>query len=172
MGRVLTPDRKGAIAETAIVAHAVRLGIDVYTPVAEGGRYDMIFDVHSQLLRVQCKWAVLAGDVVIIRCYSSRRTASGHLRRLYSADEIDAFASYCAELDRAFFLPIDSFTASAAIQLRLSPAKNNQKLGVNWASDFDFDAKLGGYGAIAQLGERLSGTQKVAGSSPAGSIAT
>ena len=31
-------------------------------------------------------------------------------------------------------------------------------------------AKVGGRGAIAQLGERLAGSQKVAGSSPAGSI--
>jgi hypothetical protein len=41
--------------------------------------------------------------------------------------------------------------------------------GVNWAKDFEFDATLGPRGAIAQLGERLAGSQKVAGSSPAGS---
>ena len=35
--------------------------------------------------------------------------------------------------------------------------------------DFEFDATLGPRGAIAQLGERLAGSQKVAGSSPAGS---
>jgi hypothetical protein len=54
---VLTTDQKGAIAESAIVHEAIKLGVDVYKPLSEGGRYDLIFDVGSALLRVQCKWA-------------------------------------------------------------------------------------------------------------------
>ncbi|MFN2469879.1 MAG: group I intron-associated PD-(D/E)XK endonuclease [Gaiellaceae bacterium] len=97
---MLTTDQKGAVAETAIVARAVRLGIDVYRPVAEGGRYDLIFELGSHLVRIQCKWAVRRGDVVAVRCYSCRRSAEGMLQRTYTADEIDAFAAYCAEVDR------------------------------------------------------------------------
>jgi hypothetical protein len=166
---VLTPDQKGAIAETAIVAHAARLGIDVYRPVAEGGRYDMIFDLAGRLTRIQCKWACRYGDVVAVRCYSCRRARDGMRRRFYTAEEIDAFAAYCAELDRCYFLPFELFPRRSQIHLRLSPARNNQRAGIHWASDFEFSATLAPYGAIAQLGERLSGTQKVAGSSPAGS---
>ena len=166
---VLTPDQKGAIAETAIVAHAARIGIDVYRPVSEGGRYDMIFDLAGQLTRVQCKWAARHGHVIAVRCYSCRRARDGMIRRFYTAEEIDAFAAYCAELDRCFFLPFDAFPRRSQVHLRLSPARNNQQAGVHWASDFEFGATLARYGAIAQLGERLSGTQKVAGSSPAGS---
>jgi hypothetical protein len=54
---MLTSDQKGAVAETAIVHAAIKLGISVYTPVAEGGRYDMIFELGWRLVRVQCKWA-------------------------------------------------------------------------------------------------------------------
>jgi hypothetical protein len=79
------------------------------------------------------------------------------------------FAAYCADTDRCRFLPLKTFAGRAVIQLRLRPAKNNQPVGVNWAKDFEFAATLGPYGAIAQLGERLAGSQKVAGSSPAGS---
>src|SRR4051794_15299449 len=42
----MTTDQKGAIAELAIQLAATKLGIDVYRPVAEGGRYDMIFDLE------------------------------------------------------------------------------------------------------------------------------
>src|SRR5437870_2228631 len=49
---VLTTDQKGNIAEAPIVAAAVKLGIDVYKPVGEGGRYDMIFEVGTRLVRV------------------------------------------------------------------------------------------------------------------------
>src|SRR5947207_1392929 len=84
---MLTSDQKGAVAETAIVHAAIKLGISVYKPVAEGGRYDMIFELGSRLVRVQCKWAPRHGDVIVVRCYSSRRNCDGLLRRLYSADE-------------------------------------------------------------------------------------
>jgi PD-(D/E)XK endonuclease len=168
---VLTTDQKGSIAETAIVAAAARLGIGVFKPLTDGERYDLIFDLRPRLVRVQCKWARIRGDVVVVRCYSCRRTADGLTRRVYSQDEIDAFAAYCAELDRAYFLWVADFPGRSAVQLRLTPTRNQQKLLINWASDFEFAATLSTYvnGAIAQLGERLSGTQKVAGSSPAGS---
>jgi hypothetical protein len=167
---MLTTNQKGAIAEAAIALAAVKLGIDVYSPLHEGGRYDLIFDLPGRLTRVQCKWAPRHGDVVIVRCYSSRRNRDGLLRRIYGEGEIDAFAAYCPEIARCFFLPYELFVRRTQVQLRLGRPKNNQKLGVNWADDFDFDARLRRpSGAIAQLGERRYGIPKVAGSSPAGS---
>jgi hypothetical protein len=157
-----TPSQKGAIAETAIAAAAVELGIGVFRPVGEGERYDLIFDLRPQLVRVQCKWAVRDGAVVSVRCQSNRRTASGFLARAYTRDEIDAIAAYCRELRQCYFLPISLVDGRREVYLRLSPAKNNQTSGVNFAVDYEL-------GAIAQLGERLHGMQEVAGSSPASS---
>jgi PD-(D/E)XK endonuclease len=155
----MTTDQKGAIAEAAIALEAMKLGIEVYRPLAEGGRFDLILVVDGQLLRVQCKWATRYGEVVLVRCYSARRARQGLVRRLYTADEIDAFAAYCLDLDRCFFLPIDLFP-NREISLRLSPARNNQRRGIRWADDFDFAARLvGDQGAVAQLGERLPGRQ-------------
>jgi hypothetical protein len=91
------------------------------------------------------------------------------LNRSYTSDEIDAVAAYCDELGRCFLIPIHRVDGLTTIQLRLVPAKNNQARRINWAKDFEFADTLGRYGAIAQLGERLAGSQKVAGSSPAGS---
>jgi PD-(D/E)XK endonuclease len=167
----MTTDQKGAIAELAIQLAAVKLGIEVYRPVAEGGRFDMILAPDTRLIRVQCKWARRYDDVVIVRCYSSRRGREGLLRRLYTADEIDAFAAYCEELDRCFFIPIELFPRASQIMLRLSPTRNNQRRKINWADDFDFAARLKDpQGAVAQLGERSDGIRKVRGSSPLGSI--
>ena len=164
-----TTDQKGNIAEAAIVATAFKLGIDVYRPVGEGGRYDMIFEVEEHLIRVQCKWAPRHGDVVVLRCYSCRRNRDGLVRRKYMAGEIDAFAAYCPDTDSCYYLPFDLFSGRSQVLLRLGPCKNNQSLGVNWAKDYEFTATIGSRGAIAQLGERRRGTPKVAGSSPAGS---
>ena len=89
----MTTNQKGAIAETAVAHAATKLGIDVYRPVADGGRYDFIFDLRCRLVRVQVKWGARYDDVIIVRCHSSRRTRHGLLRRSYTADEIDAFAA-------------------------------------------------------------------------------
>lgn len=157
---MLTTDQKGAIAELGIAWHATMLGVDVYKPVAEGGRCDLVFDFEERLWRVQCKWASRYGDVIIVRCYSARRAREGLRRRLYTANEIDAFAAYCAELDRCFFLPFDSFRGKAILQLRLAPARNNQRVRINWADDYDFAATLAPHqGAVAQLGERAAGSR-------------
>ena len=137
---MLTTNQKGAIAETAIVHAATRLGIGVYKPVAEGGRCDLIFDLGRRLVRVQCKWAMRHGDVIPVRCYSSRRGGEGFLKRSYTPDDVDAIVAYCAELDRCYFLPLDLFGCRTHVQLRLSAPQNNQKLGVNWADDFAFES--------------------------------
>ena len=166
---MLTTDQKGAIAETAIIHAAIKLGVNVNRPVMEGGRYDMIFEVGSNLLRVQCKWSPRHGDVVALRCYSARRNRNGLLRRVYAEGEIDAFAAYCPELDRCYLLPFDLFAGRTQVSLRLGPSRNNQMLRINWAKDFEFAARLRPDGAIAQLGERCHGMAEVAGSIPAGS---
>ena len=157
---MLSPDQKGAIAESAIVHVATKLGVDAYKPCSEGGRYDVILDVEGRLLRVQCKWAVRHGAVVVIRCYSCRRSRTGMIKRVYTVDEIDVIAAYCADLDRCFLLPPELFDGRAHVQLRLSPALNNQRVGIKWAEEFDFAARIRRQqGAVAQLGERLAGSQ-------------
>src|SRR5262245_46187816 len=95
---------------------------------------------------------------------------NGLLMRRYSADEIDAFAASCSEIDRCFFIPIARFQDANQIMLRLRASKNNQSRGINWADDFDFAARLRRpQGAVAQLGERCDGIAEVRGSIPLGS---
>ena len=165
----MTTGQKGAIAELAIARQAIELGVPVYRPMAEGGRYDLILDLGQMLVRVQCKWAARKGGVVVVRCRRCRRTATGLLERTYSPDEIDAVGAYCAELDRCFLIPAAQIGGHFAVQLRLEPARNNQSVGVTWADDFEFAATIRRLGAVAQLGERQRGTLEATGSSPVGS---
>jgi PD-(D/E)XK nuclease superfamily protein len=166
---MLTTDQKGALAELAIAKAAADLGIGVWGSYTVE-RYDLIFDLRPRLVRVQCKWAGRHGDVIAVRCYRNRRNRHGLLRQYYSAEDIDAYAAYCPELDRCYFLPMEEFANRIAIQLRLGPTRNNQALRVNWARDYEFAATLGPLGAVAQLGERQSGRLEATGSSPVGSI--
>ena len=165
----LSSDQKGAIAESKIAAAAIELGIGVSRPVSPL-RYDLVFDLGEHLTRVQCKWASSKGNVVVVNCRTSRRGPDGYIRTNYRAGEIDLIAAYCGDLDTSYLLPIDRFDGRSAIQLRLAPARNNQRQLVNWAADYRLEATLKRLGAVAQLGERCHGMAEVRGSIPLGSM--
>ena len=95
-----------------------------------------MFGFEQRLLRVQCKWAVRSGEVVVVRCYSSRRAREGMRVRKYTAAEVDVIAAYCADIDRCFVLLPRHFDGRRQLHLRLGPSRNNQRCGVNWADDF------------------------------------
>ena len=153
---------KGAIAEAAITAAAVELGIVVLRPLVEGRRYDLVFDVAHRLYRVQCKWAPLRAGVIEVRLATCRHTPRGYVYSTYDRSEVDAIAVYCQALKRAYWLPIELVEGRRAMHLRLAAAANHQQAAINYAADHEL-------GAIAQLGERLHGMQEVVGSSPTSS---
>ncbi len=153
---------KGAIAEAAITAAAVEHGFVVLRPLVEGRRYDLVIDTGPNLVRVQCKWAQRKGGVILVNLSTCRHTPSGYVRSTYGPDEIDGVGVYCHELKRCYFLPIAEVAGRRGFSLRLEPAANNQESAINYAADYSF-------GAIAQLGERVTGSHEVVGSSPTSS---
>jgi hypothetical protein len=163
---MLSPSDKGAIAEMAIAAAATKLGVFVCMPLQEGRRYDLVFDIDHRLLRVQCKWGRLAGEIISVRTSTSRHTPRGYVRTTYSSAEVDLIAVYCDALNRCFLLPIDEVAGITYLHLRLTRARNNQRALVRMAEDYDLAKMIAHLGAVAQLGERLAGSQKVRGSSP------
>src|SRR3954471_17975018 len=151
---------KGSIAEAVIAAEAAKAGIRVLRPLVEGGRYDLVFDIDGRFVRVQCKSASRRGDVIAAYTGTCRLTPRGYVRTTYDACEVDAVAIYCPDTDACYLVPIEALGGRAKVHLRLAPARNNQQLAISYAADFEFN------GAIAQLGERLTGSQEVGGSSP------
>jgi hypothetical protein len=61
-----------------------------------------------------------------------------------SAHEIDAFAAFCVDLNRCFFIPFSAVGRAVQLSLRISPSRNNQRVGIRSATDFDFVARLSG----------------------------
>lgn len=153
------PNHKGNVAELAFAAEAAQLGLTVYAPLTEHGRADLVLGIGGRLLRVQCKWANKKNDVVFINLQTSRRGPNGYVRTTYSADEVDAIGAYCDDLKTSFLVPIDLTEGKSAISLRLAPARNGQRAALNWAEQYRL-------GAVAQLAERLAGSEEARGSNP------
>jgi hypothetical protein len=158
----LTSTEKGATAELAIAYHAARLGIVALRPMVEGRRYDLVLDTGARLWRVQCKWGRVRNGVVVVTTGSCRHTPRGYVKTTYSGSEVDGIGVCCLERDECYFVPIADAEGKSALRLRLDPAANNQQACVKMARDYPL-------GAIAQLGERVTGSHEVAGSSPASS---
>ena len=156
----MNSNAKGAIAETQIAAAAVKLGVPVLRPLTEHGRYDLVFEIGSRLLRVQCKWARLRGEVVEVYLRTNRHTPGGYVTTCYRSDEIDLVAAYCDALNRCYLLPVSLAAGKTLVCLRLAPPRNGQRACITLAADHEFT------GAVAQLEERLLGMQEARGSSP------
>lgn len=155
------PNHKGNAAELAIAAEAARLGLSVFGPMTEHERYDLIIGVGGKLLRVQCKWGSCDGATICVPLASSYHSPTrGHVRRTYAADEVDAVAVYCDRLHRCYLLPIELVAGMGRLTLRLTPARNNQRAALNLAAAYEFP------GAVAQLAERLAGSEEARGSNP------
>jgi hypothetical protein len=112
---------------------------------------------------VQCKWASRKGDVIAVMTRTCRHTPHGYVRTTYDESEIDAIAAYCEDTGRCYYIPIRDVGGRTMLHLRLARARNNQEFAIRYAADYEFQ------GAIAQLGERVTGSHEVAGSSPASS---
>jgi hypothetical protein len=82
--------------------------------------------------------------VIVARLYANRRGPGGLVRTFYGANEIDAFAVYCDDLDQCYLIDIAEVTPSHQLMLRLGPSRNNQQAGVRWARDYEFGARLRG----------------------------
>jgi antitoxin (DNA-binding transcriptional repressor) of toxin-antitoxin stability system len=160
----MNPNLRGTISEMAIAFEAVQLGVEVFKPLSEHSRCDLIFGIADRLYRVQCKSARLAGDVLQINLVSSWHTPQGYVRNKYSEAEVDLVAAHCHELRRNYLIPFDRVEErKSGIHLRLTPPKNGQRASIHYAAEYELP------GAVAQLGERRRGTPKATGSSPVSS---
>ncbi len=150
----MTPGQKGALAEAEITAAATRMRLLVLHPFGDGARYDLGIDIGSRVLRVQCKWASMQGDVLNARCVTNRHTPRGYVATTYSPDEIDAIAAYAPDMDRCYLIPAEEVDGRTALSLRIAPTRNNQARLVRWAKDYEFERMLERHwGAIPTLHE-------------------
>lgn len=160
------PNHKGNVAELAIAAEAARLGLSALMPMTEHERFDLVLGIAGRLLRVQCKWGACDGDTIQVRLTSSYHSPTrGYVTKTYAAHEVDAVGIYCEATGKSYLVPIEKVAGLGLFTLRLSPARNNQRAALNSAAEYEFP------GAVAQLEERVAGSDEVRGSSPLSSTA-
>jgi hypothetical protein len=104
---------KGDIAEQAAVLQAMKFGFGVMRPIGDRLPYDLVFDVHGVLLKIQVKSAWLhedSGNYVV----DNRRTKTNRrqmLRELYKESDFDFALAYIQDCDIFYIFPVEVFVS-------------------------------------------------------------
>ena len=107
-------------------------------PYGEDCDFDLVLIRGNRLERVQVKHARSDGAAINVRCHSHSLT-NGKIRRTmhYTAETIDPLAVYDATSDRCYYVPAKELGAGrSAFHLRLTPARNGQRLGTRPAENY------------------------------------
>lgn len=134
----------GNVNELKCLIGFIELGYDCSIPYGNNSKYDFIADINGKLLKIQCKSSNYAKrDGIVDKNAFSIDTTSGcsntkeTIRRTYSKDEIDYFAT-CWN-NKIYLIPVEECKTSKT--LRLNPPKTN--IPYFSASDYELEKVLG-----------------------------
>lgn len=137
---VLSTKERGNLTELQCITAFYELGYQVSIPYGENSRYDFIADINNNLLRIQVKTSSYTDDsktAIHFAVRSSRTNATCNIRRTYSKNEIDYFATYFN--NQCYLIPVEE-TSSSYKTLRFSSINNNKS--INWAADYELAKQL------------------------------
>ena len=135
----LDKKQKGNLTELQCISACYALGYSVSIPYGENSRYDFIADINGKLIRIQCKTShEIDLGVIEFSCRSCRSNTQSNLRRRYTVDEVDYFCTYWNNM--CYLVPINECSVSK--KLRFIPPKNNQKVGISYAKDYELPNQI------------------------------
>lgn len=136
----LSSKQKGNLTELQCITAFYELGYAVSIPYGENSRYDFIADVNGKLLKIQVKTSTAKdnGAVIEFSCRSTRVNSQGNISRTYTKEEIDYFCTYYN--GKCYLVPVTECSANK--KLRFEPTKSGQKVGINFAEDYELEKQL------------------------------
>lgn len=126
---------KGTLAELKVKADLNSKGFRTATPDGDNLPFDVIaITPDFKLLMIQVKYSKIREDgTVPLQLYSMTRKG-----RTRYTDDIDIFAVYVPNIDKCFYVPREAVKdKKSQFNLRIVESKNNQKVGVNMARDYE-----------------------------------
>jgi len=116
------------------LAAFAKRGFEVLVPFGDGQPYDLVVELGTSMLRVQCKRAWPSKGCLL---FNSHSTDHGQGRRSYRG-LADIFGVYFPQNDGVYLVPVHEILAVKG-SLRLEPTRNNQRRGVRFAADYKID---------------------------------
>lgn len=128
----------GNLTELQCITRLYELGCSVSIPFGNSDKYDAIIDINDKLYKIQIKhstgYADESGEIayIEIRCTWTSHNTQGYLRKQYSANEVDFFATFYN--GECYLIPLNECSNTKV--LRIKPPKNGQKKGVCFLENY------------------------------------
>jgi hypothetical protein len=136
------PKKKGDRSTLAIMLALNEAGYRLLVPFGENTRYDLVIDGGVRLARVQCKTGRLRnGGVVFNACSSYAHHPNPRVVKRDYQGEIDYFGVFCPETRQSYLVPIEHVPTRYSATLRFDPPRNNQRVGIRFAADYEISAR-------------------------------
>ena len=115
---------KGAIAESYAKVRLAEQGFDVWEPVAQNHRTDMIILFGRSMLRIQVKSATYDPKTKRFRANTTRHRRGAKERRFHDNGDVDYFVIYCGGLPQIELYVIPSEVIGTRPCLNLVPNRD------------------------------------------------
>ena len=130
---------KGLVTELQCQTYLTSLGYNVFVPLGEDCRYDLIADFDGILTRIQIKSCTKNETGISISVKSVRMNhTQGNVSHPYSKEEIDYFATFYN--GKCYLVPQSE--CSTYKTLRFTIPKNNVVQGISFAKDYEAEIQI------------------------------
>lgn len=124
----------GTRTEGKVLAALLQMEKRVLLPFGGGARYDLAYDEDAQLIRIQCKTAVLRNGCLIFNTCSLGR--SGEMYHYHGDAEL--FGIYSPDTDEVYLVPVEDVGRGKG-SLRVEDPKGNWSATsskIRWAATY------------------------------------
>jgi hypothetical protein len=121
------------MTEGKVLVALADAGYQVLLPFGSGCRYDLAFDDHGTIKRVQCKTGQLLKKRGAVFFRTAKQYPNG--RFVPYTTDADYFGVYCPQTREVYLVPVSDVPEGSA-NLRIDRPMNNQAKGIRWAKDY------------------------------------
>lgn len=132
--------QKGNIGAAAVILELVQSGINVFTELGDYSKVDIIAEKGGILKKIQVKYGGQKKDAVLLNLVKS---GPNGYRYHYENTDVDWFAVYHPYSNKVYWISAtEACENRTAVTLRVVPPKNNNKVNINSAADYNIERVL------------------------------
>ena len=125
---------KGDLGVFKAQADLCEQGYTVLVPLTEHEEFDLVAYKDGVFKRVQVKYREAKNNTVSVGLSTSWADKHGNHSTHYT--NIDVLCVFCPSTDECYYVSFADIKDNAAVTIRLTPTKNNQRVGIKMASDY------------------------------------
>lgn len=96
--------KKGKAAEALVISKLLQLGANVYTPVSEDSKVDLIYELENRYIKVQVKCFGTGNSIAVRKIGVNSKTNTKIY--WYTEKDVDAFAAVDLNTNSVYMIPI------------------------------------------------------------------